>query len=297
MAENDSVTESVNHESMNLEYSKKVCNFQAILINGGKKVLELDTDGLLTEFLKKRGCNVTRLKINSVSSDNKKDYADKIIEANMSSLDLSKYLGSEKYDVILMDDLLTRVPDVHKFLLQLREFLEADGYIVFSIPNVAHGSVRISLLNGEFNYEQISSKTPQLFFTLDTVLSMIEDSGYSLIQLYRIEKEIDTQMKNYSYTIPEELVDSILRDSESKTTHYVLKVSPTSYQDLEVRKWLREFPKTITSERLKEFFQYYKEHYGGAVLKSLQAADARIAELESEIKKSAKKSRFKFFVL
>mgnify|MGYP003952641679 CR=1 FL=1 len=78
-------------------------------------------------------------------------FTDKIIEGDIETLDLKKELSTSKFDVILIGDFLEYLNDPEKIPKLLINYLKPDGYFVMSIPNIAHGSIRLKLLNGIFD--------------------------------------------------------------------------------------------------------------------------------------------------
>ncbi|HLX52454.1 MAG TPA: methyltransferase domain-containing protein [Aquella sp.] len=289
MVKNDSSEAKHDLETEIFDCSK-IHDFQIVLTGEGKKVLEIcSQSGSISENLTRQKCHVTVIEINESMNKQVEKLGNKIKVNNIETLKLKEILGAEKYDVILINNVLQRLRKPTEFLKQLHELVTDNSCIVCSVPNFLNIINRIKFLNGEFKYEQngLIDDNHLRFFTLDTILSMIDESGYSITKLYRVKEKIDIFNRtdlNY-YSIPEELIKSILRDVESATFHFVFSAVPTADKNLNItKKWLREFPNTITTDKLKEIFQYYKENYGGVLHKTLQERDSRIAELESVIK-------------
>ncbi|MGI0011647.1 MAG: DUF4214 domain-containing protein, partial [Nitrosopumilaceae archaeon] len=194
-------------------------------------------------------------------------------------------LGFEKYDVVSIGD-LERFKDHEQLLKKLRSFLDNNGYIVCSVSNIAHISARIKMLNGDIKYESsgIFDKNHLHFFTLDMIQLTLDVSGYRLVELRRVKEEFDlirrTDLKHY--TTPEELVRSILKDPEATTLQYVFKAIPTSHSDSSIRSWLMEFPRGITTQKLKEIFEHYKDQIT-ILQKQIQEKDEQLKSLQKQI--------------
>ena len=62
-----------------------------------------------------------------------------------------------------------------------RPFLSRKGAVIASIPNIAHGSVRLALLAGEFRYRDLGllDDTHLRFFTREGVRDLFEASAHS----------------------------------------------------------------------------------------------------------------------
>ena len=89
-------------------------------------------------------------------------------------------LEGEKFDVITLVDVLEHLQYPEDLLRRLKPLLLDEGQILISIPNVAHASVRLELLNGHFDYEQVGilDDTHLKFFTADSIQSLLADEGY-----------------------------------------------------------------------------------------------------------------------
>ena len=87
------------------------------------------------------------------------------------------------YDALIFGDVLEHVVDPAAVLRSARSLLRRDGFVVISIPNVAHAFVRLSLLAGRFNYEDrgILDRTHLRFFKRRTFRELIKESGYRVV--------------------------------------------------------------------------------------------------------------------
>lgn len=77
-------------------------------------------------------------------------------------------------------DVLEHVPDPAALLPRLlRTYLPTGGTILVSLPNVAHLSMRLSLLLGRWQYADkgILDRTHMRFFTASTSAALLRDSG------------------------------------------------------------------------------------------------------------------------
>ena len=75
-------------------------------------------------------------------------------------------LSVQQFDCILLMDLLEHLPDPFSFLQEIQTLLKPGGIICVSVPNIAHWSIRFSLLLGFFEYTErgILDKTHLQFF-------------------------------------------------------------------------------------------------------------------------------------
>lgn len=91
-------------------------------------------------------------------------------------------LEGEKFDVITLVDVLEHLKHPEALLKRLQPLLLDEGQILLSIPNIAHASVRLELLNGHFDYEKagILDTTHLKFFTLKSIQATLAKVGYTL---------------------------------------------------------------------------------------------------------------------
>ena len=255
-------------DSYDSDEAKKELDLQAILVGNGKNILVFEsTPTSLSEILVKQNCKVKKI----------------IIKENNPLEDL---LDSEKFDVIVLGDFLQCIKSPELILNKLKNFLNTDGYLVCSITNIAHAYNRIKLLNGEFGYPQPRVGFRQLqFFTLETILHFLNDSNYSMTKLYRETQDLDLiHNKDLKYfTIPDELIESIKTDPESLVSKYVFSIIPTSNNNSGTYDYLKEFPRSMVTERLKELIRYYKEDLTIAYDKKLDEKNSQIDELKRKL--------------
>lgn len=86
------------------------------------------------------------------------------------------------FDVIIFADVLEHLADPWQVLRNMGGVLLPDGCILVSLPNVAHWTVRLSLLAGRFEYTDgfLLDRTHLRFFTLATARRLFVDSGYGI---------------------------------------------------------------------------------------------------------------------
>jgi 2-polyprenyl-3-methyl-5-hydroxy-6-metoxy-1,4-benzoquinol methylase len=105
-------------------------------------------------------------------------YAQRIEDA-LSDL-LPKRSGT--YDVLLLLDVLEHLTDPWAVLAACRGFLRPGGMALVSIPNVAHWSVRKSLLLGRWRYDEhgLLDRTHLRFFTRRSARQLVTQAGWEV---------------------------------------------------------------------------------------------------------------------
>jgi 2-polyprenyl-3-methyl-5-hydroxy-6-metoxy-1,4-benzoquinol methylase len=86
------------------------------------------------------------------------------------------------YDAIVLADVVEHLRDPEAALRGLVPKLAPGGRFVLSVPNVAHWSVRASLLRGRFRYEDVGllDRTHLRFFTRESLLELLDACGLQL---------------------------------------------------------------------------------------------------------------------
>ena len=98
----------------------------------------------------------------------------------------------ENYDYIVLADVIEHMQNPFVFLQDLCSKLPVNTRLFLSVPNIAFGAVRISLLNGDFNYVDsgILEKTHVRFFTIKTITELVSKIDMNIEVLFYLKKNI-----------------------------------------------------------------------------------------------------------
>jgi 2-polyprenyl-3-methyl-5-hydroxy-6-metoxy-1,4-benzoquinol methylase len=233
------------------------------LVGSDQRVLELGpATGYMSQAFAEQGCAVVGIEIDPEMAERAAVVCERVIVGDLDGLDLESELGSERFDVIVAADVLEHLRDPLGMLNRLRGFLRPEGHFVISIPNVAHGSVRLALLSGRFEYRDIGllDATHLRFFTRETFEQLLDEAELGLAELHRHELNLDASEVPFDpAVVPVELREELERDPDARTYQFVVKALPMQ------REGLREI-----QARLRE-------------LAELRLAAARTAELETAL--------------
>ena len=151
-------------------------------INPKERVLELGcATGYLSNILKEQlDCYVVGVEIDAEAGAQASNYCDRVIIADLDTDHWIENLEGETFDVILCADVLEHLKNPDKTLSALKPFLDSNGRLLASIPNVAHASVRLELLQGHFDYEKLGlmDETHLHFYTRNGLVNMLMDAGF-----------------------------------------------------------------------------------------------------------------------
>jgi 2-polyprenyl-3-methyl-5-hydroxy-6-metoxy-1,4-benzoquinol methylase len=88
--------------------------------------------------------------------------------------------SDQRYDYVILNDVIEHVVDPVAFLGALREAAGASSRFLVSTPNVAYVGMRLHLMSGRFDYVDsgILERTHLRFFTLPTLLEVFRQSGF-----------------------------------------------------------------------------------------------------------------------
>ena len=86
----------------------------------------------------------------------------------------------DKFDVVIMGDILEHLRDPWKTVARMYNILKPGGKIIISVPNITHVSIFRRMLAGHWDYEDagILDRTHLRFFARAEVLSLLENAGF-----------------------------------------------------------------------------------------------------------------------
>ena len=140
--------------------------------------------GLNGAAIKRSGARVTGLEIVPRSIERARAVLDEVISADITSdAALRDALGSRRFDLIVLADVLEHTVEPRAVLERLLPYLEDDGQVLISLPNVAAWTVRLGLLAGRFDYQPsgILDDTHLRFFTRESAARLCESAGLEVL--------------------------------------------------------------------------------------------------------------------
>ena len=101
------------------------------------------------------------------------------VEGNIERTEWIAKLAGNRYDYIVILDVLEHVRNPLEVLAQVKELLREDGKILLSIPNIAHNSILINLLQNKFQYTSVGllDDTHIHFYTYESARQLLHDVG------------------------------------------------------------------------------------------------------------------------
>lgn len=245
----------------------------AHLVGNGKTVLEIGcASGSQSKVLKEvLGCAVTGIEIDPDAAEDAKRYCDRVIIGNIESMPLEEFLGGLHFDVVIFGDVLEHLRNPAEALRKVKPYLSKSGYLLASIPNIAHASVVFELTRGNFDYRDsgLLDDTHIRFFTKKSVLQLFEAAGYVVADLDRISySPANTEFSTVPASSEERaILEYILRNNaESQTYQFIIRAFMSSDGQQPLRA-----DAIISQEHIQELSS------------KLTNQQARVKQLESQI--------------
>ncbi len=215
------------------------------MVGQGRRVLELGpASGYMSALLGKRGCTVVGVELDPEMAAQAEQFCERVIVGDLDTLDLDVELGEDRFDVIVAADVLEHLREPLATLRALRPFLKPDGWFVVSLPNVAHASVRLALLEGRFDYQDLGllDRTHLRFFTHETIAQLFDDAELAMVEMHRQEAFFDTtEIAVDTDAVPSEVIRELERDPDARTYQFVIKALPLASPGMrELQSRLRE---------------------------------------------------------
>jgi GT2 family glycosyltransferase/SAM-dependent methyltransferase len=186
--------------------------------------------GAVGAALKADGCHVVGVEFDSEAAAQAGQVLDRVVVADLDDPTSLDEFESSNFDAIICGDVLEHLTAPAETLRRIRRLLAPKGVVVISIPNVAHGAVRLSLLAGRFEYQPLGllDSTHIHFFTRESLQELLEVSGFTAVQVERTFSELfDTEIPLDPVDFGPDIVEAIRHSDEALTYQFVVKARPS----------------------------------------------------------------------
>jgi 2-polyprenyl-3-methyl-5-hydroxy-6-metoxy-1,4-benzoquinol methylase len=204
-------------------------NMTIAAIGGGKRVLDVGcSTGYLAEFLTRdRGCEVHGLEPDvEAAAAARARLGDRIRTGGTALLDT---YPPGSFDVVLFADVLEHLMDPGQALRDTRRLLAPGGRVIASIPNCAHGDLRLLLLAGHFSYQRtgLLDSTHVRFLTRHSIPTMFSRSGYRVEEMRA--KTVPLGRTEFGLNLdffPPEVLATVVADPHHADYQYIVSAAP-----------------------------------------------------------------------
>jgi 2-polyprenyl-3-methyl-5-hydroxy-6-metoxy-1,4-benzoquinol methylase len=155
------------------------------------------------QLTEQKSCVVDGIEYDAVAAEEARQVLRHVYALDLERDEFPAMLAEERYDFVLFGDVLEHLRDPVALLRKVHGLLKPGGKIGVSIPNIAHLSVRLELLRGNFEYEEmgILDRTHVKYFTVDAVTRLLADAGFTIV-------DVDYSLNDY----PRETVVQLLSE-------------------------------------------------------------------------------------
>jgi 2-polyprenyl-3-methyl-5-hydroxy-6-metoxy-1,4-benzoquinol methylase len=146
----------------------------------GRRILDVGAaDGIVSRRLTERGWRVTGVEGDAALAQAGARWCERMLTANLNR-EIPEVAGP--FDAILYGDVLEHLVDPLRVLVELDRALVPDGFVVISVPNIAHLYIRLLLLVGRFDYidRGILDDSHLRFFTQRSLRALLADAGLTV---------------------------------------------------------------------------------------------------------------------
>lgn len=261
------------------------------LVGTGHDVLDVGcATGYLGREMQANGNRVSGVEQDPASAVLAEEHLDRVLVADLETADLVAEFGAENFDVLVFGDVLEHLRNPLDVLSRARRLLRPGGSVVVSIPNVAHGSIRLALLTGDWTYRSLGllDNTHVSFFTRHSVNQLLRRSGLVAVErLQTIAPPLAVEVTVDAAVLPPGTLEYVEADPDSWTYQFVWRA---------VRDDANSALATRVSELETTLVQYREtasqaEAARAAAEQEAQAANQRAAQAAEQLVEQAARAR------
>lgn len=154
-----------------------------------RRVLDIGcSNGRLGSFLKERqACQVTGIELDAAMAADAEGVLDHVVVTDLNDLVSLEKLPGEPFDAIIAADVLEHLVDPWTTVRLLSAKLSQGGYLIVSLPNVAHISTFWALISKKWPYRDrgIHDRTHLRFFSLGNIKELLPENLLEILLLKR----------------------------------------------------------------------------------------------------------------
>ena len=155
------------------------------LVGREKRVLELGcaTGSMSAVLSRQNACDVTGVEIDPDAAALARPHLARLVVGDLDRMEWRSVVEHDQFEVIIAADVLEHLREPGRCLKNIAEHLStSSGFLVISLPNIAHLAVISGLLCGEFPYAEtgLLDKTHLRFFTPRGAARLIAQCGLTI---------------------------------------------------------------------------------------------------------------------
>ena len=193
----------MDHSKFNPSYIGRRADVLALLPGNAGKILDIGcSTGALGEQIKQRGpAELVGIEVDEQMAKVAAGKLDRVITGDIEKMDLKELLPANYFDCVIFADTLEHLKDPWNVLKKITPFLNDNGIVIASIPNVRHYSTIFSLLfSGRWPYRDrgIHDRAHLRFFTLKNIKEIFQGAGLEIVGLRRNYRIIEHEQHGFS---------------------------------------------------------------------------------------------------
>ena len=128
------------------------------------------------------GTRVAGIEMNPQAAEHARRWLDRIACARVEDVEPSRDFPGERFDTVLLLDVLEHMYDPWNALVRIRGWLAPGARVVASVPNVRNLATLSQIAGGRFDYDAngVLDITHVRFFTRATLLELFAQTGYDV---------------------------------------------------------------------------------------------------------------------
>ena len=238
-------------------------------VTEGASVLEFGPAyGRLTKYLsEQKKCRVDIVELNPAAGQVAAQYSQNCCigkdEGDIEKFLWENRLAGNKYDFIIFADVLEHLKMPGLVLKKCQLYLKEQGSVLCSVPNIAHSSIILALLNDDFSYNDygLLDRTHMSFFTRTTFRTLCKECGYQVVYESAIKSEVGTNEIMYDYSsVPDNMKNELRLRKNGEAYQYIfdLKKDSIPVKDLVINSLAGKGWLATCSFRKKEYNEFYQ---------------------------------------
>jgi len=202
-------------------------HFQVVqLVGSGHDVLDVGcADGDVGRLLQETGNRVSGLDRDAEAAEKARADLERVVVADLDTSSLLDHFEAASFDVVVLADVLEHLREPERALREATELLREGGRLVLSVPNVAHGALRLALLQGRWTYTEagLLDRTHLHFFTRTSLLQLLEGVGLAVDDLRAtVADPLGVEVELEPDRIPATLVEWVRHQPDALHYQFVL---------------------------------------------------------------------------
>lgn len=273
---------------INLEFE----NTMTIMLNeieNNSVVLEFGpASGRLTKHLKEKcGCKMYIVELDEEAGKIAAQYAEDAVIGDIEKYEWVEKFAGVKFDYVLFADVLEHLYHPEKVLEKVKEILKPEGYIIMSLPNIAHNSIIIDLLDNKFEYKNtgLLDNTHIRFWTYDNIENMLKELSLKVDVKYATYTQVGFNEFANTYDDVKNINPMVLKSRKmGEIYQYVYKVTAGE--------------NARNLDNINRYSDYYYNQYffdGEEIKKEILILDNKSQIIETDLPDGTKKVRINPF--